>query len=163
MKVNINSDDEIIVFLNKSYVSELNFVDRQKIENYFKDLFRKFKKIYNLEMNGFYNINVYIDKYYGYILEISKEDIDYYSYFGNQIDMKINLIKNNVFLYEIDYFYLDSNLLKQGTMYRNGKSLYLKLNSFIDDITFGRLLERSNVIYGDLSQRILRDSQEVRI
>ena len=161
MKVEINGE-EIIVFLNKAYVPELNFIDRKKTEIYFKNLFRKLSKNYNIEMNGFYDVNVYINKHYGYILEIVIENIDYYTYFGNQIDMKINIV-NDTFLYEIDFLYLEIDFLKFCNIYRHGKYLYLKVKSDIDNVTFGRLLEKSNIIYGEDSKKILKDSIEVRI
>jgi len=163
MKVSINSDDEIIVFLNNSYIEELNFTDRRKTENYFKSLFQKLSKNYDIEMNGFYNVNVYINKHYGYILEINIENTDYYTYFGNQIDMKINLIKDNNFLYEIDFLYLEPNLLKYCHIYRDGKKLYLKIKNDIDNLILGELLEKSNIIYGESSKQIIKDSVEVRI
>jgi len=163
MKVSINSDDEIIVFLNNSYIEELNFTDRRKTENYFKSLFQKLSKKYNIEMNGFYNVNVYINKHYGYVIEINIENTDYYTYFGNQIDMKINIIKDNNFLYEIDFLYLEPELLKYCNIYRDGRNLYLKIKENIDNILFGKLLEKSNIIYGEDSKKIIKESVEVRI
>ena len=160
MKVSINSDDEIIIFLSKEYIQELNFSDRKTTEIYFKNLFYKLNKKYNIEMKGFYNINVYMDKRYGYIIEINIEDIDYYAYFGNQLDMKINLIKDDNFLYEIDFLYLEADLLNACHIYKDGRKLYLKIK---DDIVLDRLLEISNIIYGEDSKKILHDSIEVRI
>ena len=163
MRVDINSDEEIIVFLSKSYIPELNFIDRKKTEIYFKNLFRKLSKNYNIETNGFYDVNVYINNYYGYVLEIIIDNMDYYTYFGNQIDMKINIIKDNDFLYEIDFLYLEPSFLKFCDIYKSGKYLYLKIKKDIDNITLGRILERSNIVYGEESKKILKESIEVRI
>ena len=81
-------NNKFIVFLNKKF----DLDDKLKLEKYFKDLFYNLKNKYNMEVNGYYNINVYADKYYGTIIEMENEDLEYYTYF-NQIDMEINVLK----------------------------------------------------------------------
>ena len=69
MKVIINSNDNFILFFNKLN-EELNLNDNYEEE--FKNIFLKLKNYYNINIYGFYNIFVYIDKYYGTILKVEK-------------------------------------------------------------------------------------------
>ena len=98
MRLVIN-DGKFIVFLNK--YNKIDFENKLKLEKYFRNLFTTIKDKYNIEVNGYYDINIYNDKNYGVIIEIESEDLDYYNYF-NQIDMEINVLKDSLFLYEIN-------------------------------------------------------------
>lgn len=157
----IIKDNKIIVFLNKREITNLDFNNEDKLEDYFKKLFSKLKK-YDIEINGFYNIDVYKDEFYGMILEIENEDVDYYNYF-NQVDMKINVLKTGSFLYEVDYEFVDKNILNKTICYKNIDKIYLKIKENIDDITLSKILEVSNIVYGDLTEDIIKYSKRVRI
>lgn len=91
--------DKLVIYLNNKYLKykKYNFL---KIEDNFKEIFEILKQYYNIKINGFYNINIYIDKKYGIIIEMQQEDIDF-DYYDNQVDMKI-VFHNKKFLYEID-------------------------------------------------------------
>ena len=93
-------NDKIIVYLKKELIGSIDFSDMDNLENYFKNIFLKLKNIYEIELKGYYNINVYIDKIYGIVLELIQENIEYGEYF-NQIEMRIIPI-NTTFLYLID-------------------------------------------------------------
>lgn len=147
MKIIIDNDLSYTIYLNSFYVDKLDFNNKDTLEKYFKNLFFKLKDLYYFDIVGFYNIIVYIDKYYGIILKIIKEDLDYLDYFGSQIDMQIN-IKNINFLYKInDIFNFDMNLSKSGKIYKLNNDFYFKLNKEISNIEFGKLLENSTIIY----------------
>lgn len=131
----IVEDDKIIVFLNN-----LNL--KSSINSQIKDIIKMIQKKYNIQ-NSFYDIFVYNDNNYGSILEINIAD----SYF-EQID--ITIIKN-VFLYQVDFF-----CLKDATYYKYNNKLYLKLNKKINEILLGKLIECSQIIYGDEAKKILK-------
>lgn len=147
----IFKDNKIIVFLNK----KIN-LDKNNLENYFKRIFFKIKDKYNLKMNGYYDINVYVDKYYGSIIEMENEDLDYYNYF-NQIDMKIKVNKDT-FVYKIDYDYLNCELLKKTKVYKSNEKLYFKI---IDPSILNNVLEYGEVIYGNKAKEIIKTSEKV--
>lgn len=151
----IIEDDKIIIFLKKADIS-FDLKDEEKLKDYFQKLLLKLKNKIDLEDSSFYNIDVYSDEYYGYVLEITSNDI-YYDYF-NQIDIQVNILKNLPFLYEVDYEYL-INL--DATYYKKGSKLYIKLNKKIDDIIFEELIENSNIIYDDQVKKILKQSKKV--
>lgn len=146
-------DNKIIVFLNKN----LN-LDKKELENYFKKLFLGIKDKYNLKLNGYYNINVYIDNYYGSIIELENEELEYYNYF-NQIDMEIKVIKTP-FLYEIDYEYLDKEILNKTIIYKYNNKLYFKIT---DKTILNRIIECCKIIYGDKVKEIMKLSKKVII
>ena len=161
MKVIMN-DDEIIVFLNKRYFVDLDFENEHSLEEQFKKIFQTLTKDYNVENSGYYNIDIYKDNNYGLILKIIKEESEYYNYFTNQIDMNINIHKDD-FLYEIDYISLDKKILKYVKTFKYKNKIYLKIIKDIDDITLGYIVEMSDILYGNKSLEILKIGKEVKI
>lgn len=161
MKVIMN-DDEIIVFLNKRYFVDLDFENEQSLEEQFKKIFQTLTKDYNVENSGYYNIDIYKDNNYGLILKIIKEESEYYNYFTNQIDMNINIHKDD-FLYEIDYISLDKKILNYVKTFKYKNKIYLKIIKDIDDITLGYIVEMSEILYGNKSLEILKIGKEVKI
>lgn len=155
-------DDKFIVFLNKSNIEDIDFKNDEQLEQYFKNIFSILNKRYNIELNGYYNIDIYKDNNYGIIIEIENEDMDYYNYF-NQIDMKINVSKTNSFLYEIKYEFLDNSLLENVVCYKYFDKIYLKIKENVEDFIFSKILEFSDIIYGEKTNEILRYSKKVNI
>ena len=150
-------NNKFIVFLNKKF----DLDNKVKLEKNFKDLFYKLKNKYNIEVNGYYNIDVYADKYYGTIIEMEKENLEYYTYF-NQIDMEINVFKNN-FYYEIDYNFLNKDILNKCLCYKYNDKIYLKIKEDVDEIQLSKLLEVSNVLYGEEGEKINKYGKKVKI
>ena len=74
---------------------------KQKLLNYFKKLFLKIKDNYQICMNGFYNVDIYLDSIYGIILELKEEKLEFIEYYEDEIDMRIS-IHEDEFLYQID-------------------------------------------------------------
>lgn len=155
-------EEKIIVFLKKIMNVKFDLEDEEKLEQCFKDLFLSLKNRYDLEVNGYYNIEVYPDSSYGMILEIENMDVDYYHYFSG-IDMKINVLKDSFFLYEIQYEFLDKLDLSKWICYQKEDKLYLQVKERLDDIVFGSILEYAHIIYGDQAKEILKYSKRVNI
>lgn len=157
MKVNIVDDNNIIVFLNKFNIKNIDFKNRENIETNFRKIFLKLKNIYNLNIKGYYNITIYIDDDYGAALEIEHEDIDYYDYFDSQVDMRVNVINDNKFLYKIkDIFNLDEKILNKIDIYLFKNKYYIKLKKGVTNIELGKILENSELVYGDITIDILK-------
>lgn len=134
-------EDTYVIYIKKASV-DVAFEDKEQLEIYFKRLFKKLKNIYNLEITGYYNIKVYIDDYYGIVLEIKKEEFEYYDYLDNQVDMRISMINTN-FLYEVD----DIILKDKVNIYRRQDHLYLGIKTQLSDKDMSYLTEFSRVIY----------------
>ncbi len=146
-------DNKIVVFLNKPIkLKEI------KSEDYFRKLFINIKNKYNLKLNGYYKINVYMDKFFGSVIEIENQEIDYYDYF-NQIDMEIKVIMST-FLYEINYEYINKSILDKIIIYKLKDKLYIKI---LDESVLNRIIEYSKIIYDNSAKIILKTSKKVKI
>ena len=113
------------------------------MEKYLKNLFKTLKNKYNIIIQGFYNITVYIDKYYGVILNLNKED-DYYDYFKNQVDMHLIIMDTEV-LYQVED--IPKNLLEKVKIYIKDNNIYLKINKELTNLEMMKLVECSKVVY----------------
>lgn len=161
MKINLIDEDNIIIYLNKYYTKNTDFNDKNLLEDYFKKLFKKLNKIYDIDINGYFNINVYIDKYYGVIIEIKKEDLEYYSYFNDQIEMQIMIYNDVEFLYLYnDYF--DILNMNNNKIYKYNNKYYLKLEKEISNIELAKILEFTSIIYSK-TDKIIKNKYLVRI
>lgn len=137
MKVEFEDLEHIKIYIYKE--NNIN-ID----EEYLKTLFQKLDKFYNITLSGFFKADIYIDKNYGYIIYLEKEDIEYYDYYDNKVDM-ILTFEETEFLYQIDdelYFnkpkYIDILFLE--------KKMYAKINTNISIKEMSKLLEMTNEI-----------------
>ncbi len=132
----IVNDDKLIIYMTNKYLKYKNIDNIDKIEEYFKDIFLILRDNYNILIRGFYNIDVYIDKRYGIILELKKEELDF-DYYEDQIDMKIT-------------FHYKKFLLKINDIERYKKIYLYKKNYYVDnieDIEFGDIIyDTDNII-----------------
>ena len=156
MHIEIVDDFNMIIYLNNIH-SKLISNNKEDVQDCFRNLFSKLKNYYNININGFYNIKAFKDKYYGMILELSKEDIDYIEYFDGQVDMNITFETNCNFLYEIeDYFNLDKDLIKNIKLYKYKGKFYIQIIKNISSIDIGKIIEFSKIIYDDTTKQIIK-------
>ncbi len=138
----IIKNDKIIVFLNGQ------FIQTDNLDKYFRKLLLSLNKKYEIPLKGYYNINVYEDKNYGMVLELIYEDMEYYNYF-DQIDLNINIMADNEFLYKIKYEFLD-NITNNGIVcYKYNNELYLQLKN---QKNLFHILELIEVVYDKTSE-----------
>lgn len=157
MKINIIDDNNIIVFLNKFNIKNIDFKNRENIEKNFRNIFLKLKHVYGLNIKGYYSINIYMDENYGATLEIEHEDIEYFDYFDNKVDMRVNVINDNKFLYKIkDIFEIDKKILKDIDAYIFKDEYYIKIRKEVTDYEMGIILENGELIYGNITSDILK-------
>lgn len=138
VKINIRGNN-LIVFLNNNFVSEIDFCSRSGLEKYFRNFFIKLSDIYGLEFSGGYDISVFVDDRFGVVFSITSND----SYDYDFIDMNIIvsafkgfLFKSCDLVFDIDcdvYFY-------EGSFYYDP----LVVNSYI----IGYLFENFEIVYG---------------
>lgn len=153
MKVSIEDENNFIVFLNNK---KFNFEDKEKLEDYFKEIFNEIKKRYNFEVSGYYDIVVYNDKLYGMILTMKKEEFEYYDYFDNQVEMKIVISPYNEFIYKLENNDLNIKLNNCDIFLYKG-NIYILPNKDIKNIEFGYILEYTTVIYGHEAEEIIKN------
>lgn len=143
MKIEFD-DEEILIYLKKEKNKEINYTNEKELEIFLKNLFIKLSDIYNIKINGYYNIYVYIDKLFGLILKIKKEEFEYYDLMDNQVEMKI-ILKDSKFMYMIDDL---SNINKElFNIYKFNNNIYLLPIKDMSNIKLAELIERSTIIW----------------
>lgn len=157
----ITDGDMIILYLNRMYIRSLDFTDKEATEKYMKRLLLKISNKYDLNFDGYYVVNLYVDMSYGVVIEVIKEELEYLDYFGNQIEINTNVTYDS-FLYEISD--LDSSIFNKLVVYKLNDKFFLKIKKDMDisDFEMGKLLECTKIIYGTRASEIIKRSKIVR-
>ena len=132
------------IYIKKEIIDNIDFNNKEDLEKYLKKLFKTLKNKYDIVIEGFYDITMYKDKYYGVIFHLEKEDIDYYDYFKNQVDMRIITIDTN-FLYLVEDIPFD--IFNKINVIIKDNKIYLKLKEDLTRLEMMKLLEVSKVEY----------------
>lgn len=119
MKINYIDEDVFDIYIMNEKIKDIDFNNNKELEKYLKKLFNVLKDNYSINIEGFYDVCIYIDKYYGIVIHMEKES----SYFScyKDIEMRIT-IKNSTFLYQIDN-------------YKKGKKIHIIDNNMYLEIT----------------------------
>lgn len=152
MKVILCKDSHYEIFLNQFEKKE------EKIEDYFKKLFQKLERYYHIELKGFYEITVYEDSFYGMILDLQKEDVDYYDFLCKEVDMRIHIKEDSVFLYQVEDPFLLSFLKEKGKFYFYKSHYYFEVKDFLTPKEMAYLLECSRIQFQD-TKKIKRNGK----
>lgn len=143
MKVIKNGEFNTEVFLGRD---NLNIEDRDELEKYLKNVFNKLNKYYDIRISGFYDVDLYIDKNYGIILDIMRDDIDFEPIF-NSVDMKITINKES-FLYKLDD-YIYSHF---GNIYNYDNAYYLEVSDTLSNLDMMKLMEDATIVYKSIDE-----------
>ena len=129
----------IIVYLldNKKYNEDSD------IKKILINVFDNLEKYYNITFTSDYNLELYINRYYGMILEI-KENEDFI--YDDIVNLKLNVLRDTLFLYEVDD---PLEYINYEIYYYNDK---FYVNAKRKDIN---LIENSNLVYGDIVYKII--------
>ncbi len=138
MKVEMLSNTIIVYLLdNKKYNEDSD------IKKILINVFDNLKKYYNITFTSDYNLELYINRYYGMILEITEnEDLIY----DDIVNLKLNVLRDTLFLYEVDD---PLEYINYEIYYYNDK---FYVNAKREDIN---LIENSNLVYGDIVYKII--------
>ena len=138
--------DEITfdIYIKKDFIDNIDFNNKDDLEKYLKKLFKILKNKYDILIEGFYDITVYKDKYYGVVIHLEKEDLEYYSYFRNQVDMRIITVESE-FLYLVDD--IPYNIFDKISILVKDNEIYLKIKKELTKLEMMQLLENSKVVF----------------
>lgn len=139
MKIDI-IDDEVIIYLYNN-INKVDFKDEKSIELFLKKLFIRLYNFYNMKIEGYYDVDLFFDDFYGVVLILKKEELDYYCY--KEVDMKIRINHGN-FLYLVDNLNYDKSKF-DIIIYLN--NIYLLPKGKLDKGEFASLMEFSKIIY----------------
>ena len=138
MKVEMLSNTIIVYLLdNKKYNEDSD------IKKILINVFDNLEKYYNITFTSYYNLELYINRYYGMILEI-KENEDFI--YDDIVNLKLNVLRDTLFLYEVDD---PLEYINYEIYYYNDK---FYVNAKREDIN---LIENSNLVYGDIVYKII--------
>jgi len=145
MKIELLEHDKYKIFINDAYLGKINIKDNAELGKYIKELVLKLKNIYNIVLTGFYNVDVYIVKNFGIIIEI--ENVD--NYISKTIDLRIILHSNeDIYLKikndEMISKYREIKYLEQYYYLNVNDVLKKDVNAFVEDYTivYGADLKR---------------------
>ena len=144
MSIKFTDDLTFDIYVKKQVIEDVDFNDRESLEKYLKKLFKTLKNKYNITVEGFYDITVYIDKYYGVIFHLEKEDLDYYDFYKNQVDMRIITIDTE-FMYKVDDIPL--NLLDKINVFAINNEIYIKIKDDLTNLEMMELVENSRLVF----------------
>lgn len=149
MRLEKIDNDYYKVFINSGYIDEFDINNNGELGKYIKKIILKIRKIYNMILEGFYEVHVYILKHLGMILEIKNID----SYLSKTIDLKIIVHNDEEIYLQIPEY----ELLEE---YKNFKylnnSFYLNANNIKERDVF-KVNEHYKLIYGDCLNVIKRE------
>lgn len=155
-------DENIVIFLDKLYLNNIDLKDYNLIEKKLIKLINKIQNKYLIDLNGYYNVYIYKDENYGIIIYMQKEELEYIDYLNEQLEFNIEVIEDS-FLYKIDdILRLEKPLLNKFIIYKNKDNLYLKPKEKISNIELGIILENSEIIYGAQADKIKKKSQIIK-
>ncbi len=138
MKVEMLSNTIIVYLLdNKKYNEDSD------IKKILINVFDNLEKYYDITFTSDYNLELYINRYYGMILEI-KENEDFI--YDDIVNLKLNVLRDTLFLYEVDD---PLEYINYEIYYYNDK---FYVNAKREDIN---LIENSNLVYGDIVYKII--------
>ena len=138
MKVEMLSNTIIVYLLDNNKYNEDSDIKKILI-----NVFDNLEKYYNITFTSDYNLELYINRYYGMILEI-KENEDFI--YDDIVNLKLNVLRDTLFLYEVDD---PLEYINYEIYYYNDK---FYVNAKREDIN---LIENSNLVYGDIVYKII--------
>ena len=138
MKVEMVSNTIIVYLLDNKKYNEDSHIKKILI-----NVFDNLEKYYNITFTSDYNLELYINRYYGMILEI-KENEDFI--YDDIVNLKLNVLRDTLFLYEVDD---PLEYINYEIYYYNDK---FYVNAKREDIN---LMENSNLVYGDIVYKII--------
>jgi len=154
MKV-VARDNLIVLYLNNALYENIDLKDKENLNKSIKKLLLKLHDNYNLDFKGYYDITLYVDRNYGVIIEIKKEELEYLDYFGNSIEINTKILEDS-FLYEMNDIIFNDNYL----LYTLNGNIYIKINKPVNSVFMGTLLEKTNkIIYGKERKRIIKKAK----
>lgn len=129
------------VFINSFYLDDFDINDNSELGKYIKKIILKIRKIYNVILEGFYEVHVYILKNIGLILEIKNID----KYLSKTIDLKIIVHNDEEIYLKTDEYEL---LSKQENIKYLDDYFYIDIN-YMDENNYFKIIEYYEVIYGE--------------
>ncbi len=155
MKVITEKENNIFLYLPRF---QLDFNVMNQVEKELRDIFLRLKYYYSVNIQGFYEVKVYKDTHYGIILELKKDTLEYFDYYEDEIEMRIELIEVD-FIYEVrDILELPKDILKKSEVYLDKNKYYVKVK---EDLDMAQLLENVLVFHYKKNPFLLKEKNKI--
>ena len=151
------NDTDIAFILNDFFNPKLEGKEKTTIPPSDSDFPIKLNTIYELDLYGSYEINIYKNKIYGIILEIKEQENPYLDYY-NGIDMKITISKYNDFIYKVNNYYKE---LKNNCEIYTLDGIIYAIPKKDEFQKLGILIENSEIIYGKQCNQIKKRAKKI--
>lgn len=144
--MNIKYIDELTfdIYIKNQLIENINFDNKEDIEKYLKKLFKILNQKYKIIIEGFYNITIYIDKYYGIVIHLEKEELEYYEYYKNQVDMRLITVHTD-FMYLVND--IPKSIIDKIKIENKDNNIYIKIINKLNDLEMMKLMEFSEIVY----------------
>ena len=144
--MNIKYIDELTfdIYIKNQLIENINFDNKEDIEKYLKKLFKILNQKYKIIIEGFYNITIYIDKYYGIVIHLEKENLEYYEYYKNQVDMRLITVHTD-FMYLVND--IPKSIINKIKLQIKDNNIYIKIINKLNDLEMMKLMEFSEIVY----------------
>lgn len=153
MKVEKINDELLSIFLNIYYFKKTDINNKLELINIIKELLNKVENRFNLNLNGFYKINVYPNKKLGVFLDLIKIDDNE---FTSWADFRIVIHQNEKFYLETDN-YEDFKYIKRKKYFNH--KFYINIED-LKNIT--KEIDLGNIMYGNDIKNILKEAKNVK-
>lgn len=161
MKIVINDDNNLIIYINKMYLKDIDFNDNLELQKYFKNILSKLNYYYNIIINGYYELDIYTDPLYGIIIELEKLENDYLDYYDDEVELHI-VLHNTNFLYQLEDYFFNLKIKNKFDYYLYKNNLFTKIKKELNEYEFGTLLECSSINYKD-NENIIKYGKLIKI
>ena len=132
------------IYIKNQLIENIDFENKEDIEKYLKKLFKILNQKYKIIIEGFYNITIYIDKYYGIIIHLEKEELEYYEYYKNQVDMRLITVHTD-FMYLVND--IPKSIIDKIKIENKDNNIYIKIINKLNDLEMMELMEFSEIVY----------------
>lgn len=140
MKIEMIEDDSYRIFINNNYKEVSNIDDKGELGKFIKSIILKIRKIYDILLEGLYEVHVYVIKFIGMVLEIKNID----SYLSKTIDLKIVVHQDEEMYLRIK----DYDLIKKYPKLKYLENAFYISADYIGEEDIYSLVENYKVVYG---------------
>lgn len=140
---------KITSYENKITVYTYAIENTDAINDYIKKLILKLKKKYHLNIKGFYNINIYTNNKIGMIIDIVKDEDNF---FYDLLDLKVKVYENSKVFFKFNDYFLNNKY----------DFIIFKDNYYIDIDNLNKqdilsMIEFCSLIYGEELNKINKE------
>ncbi len=153
MRIEYTNDENFTIYLyDKNKLKTIDEIKKDP-EKFFKSIFLILKDKYKFYLEGLYKLELFPCKYYGIVIEISKEEDEFYEKYIDGVDLKIKINQEENVLYEIDDIFLEC--LKEHIIFKSNDKFYLMFDKQPTNKEILSIIEHSKIIYGNECKKII--------